>query len=81
MRSHLCFSATGPTRDKITLTSLSVYLRTNVHSTLDFTFGYSFYAPVGKYDTETVTLPGGATVVAESSDNIGLGFWTHQLAQ
>jgi hypothetical protein len=45
----------------------------------DFAFGYGFYAPVGKYDTETVTLPGGATVTAESSDNIGLGFWTHQL--
>jgi hypothetical protein len=38
--------------------------------------GYGFYAPVGKYDTSTRTLPGGATVTAESSDNIGLGFWT-----
>ena len=45
----------------------------------DFAFGYGFYAPVGKYDTSTVTLPGGATVTAESADNIGLGFWTHQL--
>jgi hypothetical protein len=45
----------------------------------DFAFGYGFYTPVGKYDTSTVTLPGGATVTAESSDNIGLGFWTHQL--
>ena len=45
----------------------------------DFAFGYGFYAPVGKYDTNTVTLPRGATVTAESSDNIGLGFWTHQL--
>lgn len=45
----------------------------------DFAFGYGFYAPVGKYDTETVTLPGGATVTAESAENIGLGFWTHQL--
>ena len=24
----------------------------------DFAFGYGFYAPVGKYDTSTVTLPG-----------------------
>jgi hypothetical protein len=45
----------------------------------DFALGYGFYAPVGKYDTDTVTLPGGATVTAESADNIGLGFWTHQL--
>jgi len=45
----------------------------------DFTFGYGFYAPIGKYDTSTATLPGGATVTAESADNIGLGFWTHQL--
>jgi hypothetical protein len=45
----------------------------------DFALGYGFYAPVGKYDTDTVTLPGGATVTAEASDNIGLGFWTHQV--
>jgi hypothetical protein len=45
----------------------------------DFAFGYGFYAPVGKYDTSTRTLPGGATVTAEAADNIGLGFWTHQL--
>jgi hypothetical protein len=45
----------------------------------DFAFGYGFYAPIGKYDTSTVTLPGGATVTAEAADNIGLGFWTHQL--
>jgi hypothetical protein len=45
----------------------------------DFTFGYGFAAPVGKYDTSTVSLPGGTTVTAEASDNIGLGFWTHQL--
>jgi hypothetical protein len=45
----------------------------------DFAFGYGFYAPLGKYDTDTVTLPRGATVTAESSDNIGLGFWTHQV--
>ena len=45
----------------------------------DFAFGYGFYAPIGQYDTSTVTLPGGATVTAEAADNIGLGFWTHQL--
>jgi hypothetical protein len=44
----------------------------------DIALGYGFYAPVGQYDTSTVTLPGGATVTAESADNIGLGFWTHQ---
>jgi hypothetical protein len=45
----------------------------------DFAFGYGFYAPTGRYDTETVTLPRGVTVTAEAADNIGLGFWTHQL--
>ena len=29
--------------------------------------------------TSTRTLPGGATVTAAAADNIGLGFWTHQL--
>jgi hypothetical protein len=45
----------------------------------DFAFGYAFYAPTGKYDTSTRTLPGGTTVTSTSPDNIGLGFWTHQL--
>jgi len=40
--------------------------------------GYGFYAPIGKYDTEVVTLPVIGDVTAESPDNIGLGFWTHQ---
>lgn len=44
----------------------------------DFALAYGFYAPIGKYDTETVTLPGGASILTESSDNIGYGFWTHQ---
>jgi hypothetical protein len=44
-----------------------------------FAFGYGFYAPTGKYSTETVTLPGGQSITAESPDNIGYGFWTHQL--
>jgi len=45
----------------------------------DFALGYGFYAPIGKYSTETVTLPVIGTITAESSDNIGLGFWTHQI--
>ena len=45
----------------------------------DIAFGYGFYAPIGQYDTSTVTLPNGTTVTAEAADNIGLGFWTHQL--
>jgi hypothetical protein len=44
----------------------------------DFALAYSFYAPIGKYDTETVTLPTGSSVKQESPDNIGYGFWTHQ---
>jgi len=32
----------------------------------DFNVGYGFYAPVGKYDSG-------------AADNIGLGFWSHQL--
>jgi hypothetical protein len=44
----------------------------------DFALAYGVYAPIGKYDTETVTLPGGRSVEVESSDNIGYGFWTHQ---
>jgi hypothetical protein len=34
---------------------------------------------VGKYDTETATVPGIGPVKTESSDNIGYGFWTNQL--
>jgi hypothetical protein len=45
----------------------------------DFALGYGFYAPIGQYDTETVTLPVVGAVRAESLDNIGYGFWTHQL--
>lgn len=45
----------------------------------DFSLAYGFYAPVGKYNTRTVPLPGGAgTVTVESKDNIGLGYWTQQ---
>ena len=44
----------------------------------DFALAYGFYAPVGKYNTETVTLPVVGPVTTESSDSIGYGFWTHQ---
>ncbi|MEW6444382.1 MAG: transporter [bacterium] len=44
-----------------------------------FTFAYGFYAPTGKYDVEDVTLPAIGTLEVEASDNIGLGFWTHQI--
>jgi hypothetical protein len=43
----------------------------------DLSAGYGFYAPVGKYSTETVTFPSGSVTVP-ASDNIGLGFWTQQ---
>ncbi len=43
----------------------------------DFSLAYGFYAPVGKYDTRTFTLPG-RDITVESKDNIGLGFWTQQ---
>ena len=44
----------------------------------DFALGYGFYAPTGHYDTETISLPVVGPVTVEASDNIGLGFWTHQ---
>lgn len=48
----------------------------------DFALAYGFYAPIGKYNTETVTLTDGPVTVGpiktESSDNLGYGFWTHQ---
>lgn len=45
----------------------------------DVALGYGFYAPLGKYDTEQVTLPAPVgEITTEASDNIGLGFWTHQ---
>ena len=45
----------------------------------DLGLSYGFYAPIGKYDTETVTVPGVGPVKTESSDNIGYGFWTQQI--
>lgn len=44
----------------------------------DFALAYGFYAPIGRYDTETVTVPGVGSVEAEAGDNLGYGFWTHQ---
>ena len=50
----------------------------------DVALGYGFYAPIGKYDTEVITLKNPSTlepigtITAEAADNIGLGFWTHQ---
>lgn len=45
----------------------------------DFGINYGFYAPVGKYDTQTFNLPVVGPVRVESIDNIGYGFWEHQL--
>lgn len=39
----------------------------------DFALAYAFYAPIGDYDTGTVSLPGGASIKTESLDNIGFG--------
>ena len=44
----------------------------------DFSLGSGFYAPTGKYDTESVTFPVIGTRTVEAADNIGLGFWTLQ---
>jgi hypothetical protein len=43
----------------------------------DFTAAYGFYAPVGKYGTKTLTIPGGSLTIP-ASDNVGLGYWTQQ---
>jgi hypothetical protein len=43
----------------------------------DISTAYGFYAPIGKYSTETVSFPR-ANVVVPASDNIGLGYWTQQ---
>lgn len=44
----------------------------------DFSLGYGFYAPIGRYSTETFNLPVVGPVTTTSPDNIGMGFWTHQ---
>lgn len=45
----------------------------------DLSLAYGFFAPIGEYDTATFTLPGGTTVKGEAADNLGFGFWTHQI--
>ncbi len=45
----------------------------------DAALGYGLYLPVGKYETEDVMLPVVGEIRTEATDNIGLGFWTHQL--
>jgi hypothetical protein len=45
----------------------------------DVSAAYGFYAAVGKYDTTTRTLPLIGTVRTEDPDNIGYGFWSHQV--
>lgn len=45
----------------------------------DFALGYGFYAPVGRYEVETITLPSVGPIEVEAEDNLGLGFWTHQV--
>ena len=44
----------------------------------DLAFAYGFYAPVGKYNTSTATLPVVGPVMVENADNLSYGFWTHQ---
>ena len=45
----------------------------------DLALGYGFYAPTGRYNVETTSLPVVGPIKVEAQDNIGLGFWTHQL--
>jgi hypothetical protein len=44
----------------------------------DIAFGAGFYAPTGKYDVNSIRLPGVGQLKAESAHNIGFGFWTAQ---
>jgi len=45
----------------------------------DFALGYGLYIPTGRYETETVAIPVVGEIRTEATDNIGLGFLTHQL--
>jgi hypothetical protein len=45
----------------------------------EIALGYGFYAPTGRYSTESVTLPGRGRTTVEASDNLGLGFWEYQI--
>jgi hypothetical protein len=44
----------------------------------DFSLAYGFYAPVGKYNTETVDILG-QTFKTTAADNVGMGFWTQEI--
>ena len=45
----------------------------------DLEISYGFFAPVGAYDVETVTIPRlGIQLERPAFDNVGEGFWTHQ---
>lgn len=56
-----------------------VWLDWSLAQHFDLSLAYGFYAPVGKYNTQTVPLPGGTgTVTVGSKNNIGLGYWTQQ---
>lgn len=46
---------------------------------LDVTAGYGFYAPVGKYNVRTYDVPLFGPIKVADADNIGLGFWTHEM--
>jgi hypothetical protein len=56
-----------------------LWLGWNIGKHVEVSGAYGFYAPVGKYDTDTRTLPLIGTVRSEDPDNIGYGFWTHQV--
>lgn len=45
----------------------------------DLSLAYGFYAPVGRYNTQTVQLPNSTSVTVGSANNIGLGYWTQQV--
>jgi hypothetical protein len=45
----------------------------------DVSAAYGFYAPTGKYNTETTTLRlSGLLFTGIATNNVGLGFWEHQ---
>ena len=45
----------------------------------NFSLAYGFYAPVGRYSVDTVTLPVVGPITTTSPSNLGLGFWTQQI--
>ena len=45
----------------------------------DVSVSYSVWVPIGKYQTEITSLPVVGPTRVESTDNIGYGFWTHQI--